>query len=430
MLYVHLLFVLLSLYEQVAEQRELSSSIEKICGGRSLSYKLIESEGYWKRSKTEYYSSCKFIHARYNCTRFSSTSSTDYRIAFDVSAAYPCIVPNTFAMMEKLLENQIEPVNMIFLGDSHIMQLYQSILCMFQSKAQDIDTYQSSSDSSDAYEKVVYQSYSDADECHAIKYKDYDNYFLAKPSKSSGRCQLSHAPGEIACFKLPIDEAIDTRNDRRHSQICSSYTRPYVGNAAVSAGLDLSSAGLSLHDIDVIFVNSYISASSLGDYLMSMKYKGKVYALPRFPEAPQIGYKYSVDSISGGIDQTQRTQLQLEVESFCYIVNKIMKQPGNELQGKICRYLDYTELASQRSADAKASIYPLNYRDHKNRVRICQENATSSSSCIGKDFRVCSSDAYPCDVDGHFCLPGPSDELGLLVLTAALSYYDYSYHGR
>src|SRR5689334_16500452 len=83
---------------------------EKICGARSLSYKLLESNGVWIRSKTEYYSSCKFIHARYNCTRFSSTSSTDYHISFNPSTAFPCQVPNDLKTMQTLIERQVQPV--------------------------------------------------------------------------------------------------------------------------------------------------------------------------------------------------------------------------------------------------------------------------------------------------------------------------------
>ena len=73
---------------------------------------------------------------------------------------------------------------------------------------------------------------------------------------------MSHAPGQTSCFKVPIDA-------------------------------DVRTSGLSFADIDVVIANSYVSPSDLGSYLFDSLYRGKVYVLPRYPDAPQTGFRYT-----------------------------------------------------------------------------------------------------------------------------------------
>lgn len=419
-----------------------------ICGGDSILSRL-PVDAYWTLSRRNpYYTSCKFIHARYNCTRFGATSAADYKIAFLPSMkGNNCLMPDMETILS-ILQRQTKPVNIMMLGDSHLMQIFQSILCIYQDTAHAIDVYESTKDVTDEFTKLTFNIYKHADECHAIKYKDYDNFFLEPISPMKpGRCQLSHQAGQTTCFKIRINDDIKTINGVRFNYICGSYTRPLVGSDAIIAGLDkgLASIELSMQDFDVLLTNSYISSSDLGSFLKDIDYKGRLYVLPRYPDANQTGFAHKAKTISGYMNFYDHYKIKQEIETFCDTVNQIVilrarksleishqlraNRTGSrslESGSKFCQYMDYTSLVVQRSYDAKSSIFPMVYSDKNGATKICQEDNGLVNSCVGKDYRVCSKNTLPCSMESHFCLPGPTDEFALLVLAAAINKEDYN----
>jgi hypothetical protein len=90
-----------------------------------------------------------------------------------------------------------------------------------------------------------------------------------------------------------------------------------------------------------------------------------------------------------------------------------------------CIALDFSRLLFQRSDDSKASIFPLTYSDSNGTISVCQVEQTTPNTCDGKEFYVCREH---CNRESHFCLPGPTDELALLLLGAAISQHDHRLH--
>ena len=100
------------------------------CGARSIQYK-IENEAVWVRpeynislmtpeekilynKEESYYQSCKFIHARYNCTRFNN-SATHYKIDFHNPTnglRNKCRIPSRHSII-RILERR--PINIFSL---------------------------------------------------------------------------------------------------------------------------------------------------------------------------------------------------------------------------------------------------------------------------------------------------------------------------
>lgn len=87
-----------------------------------------------------YYKSCKFIHARYNCTRFNN-SATHFKIDFhqSINVRNKCRIPSRYSII-RILERR--PINIFFVGDSHVQQIFESILCTFQDHVKDILLYE------------------------------------------------------------------------------------------------------------------------------------------------------------------------------------------------------------------------------------------------------------------------------------------------
>lgn len=393
----------------------------EFCGALNISKRIVE-DSYWTLSEYDpYYQSCKFINARYNCSRFT-TSAAKYKVEYSLNANLNCKVPD-FEDLISILTTNAKPKFVFFLGDSHVMQIFQSILCTFQKYIEDIEAFTTMNDYVDLntkFEKVVFKKHENATGCHEIRYRDYNNFFLNDylDNKKSGLCQLSHIPGQISCFKLPI-----VSMKHKFSLFCSSYVRPLTGYAAVVSGLDigLSSMNMSINNFDSIVTNAYISPKDLGQFLNDIGYQSKLFVLPKFHFAKQTGFQFFSTVIKHPKPKEYEVQnLRDEIISFCSDFYKTYTRIPN-----ICRLIDYTYLSEQRSFDAKASIFPMVYQDGSNRSVVCQNYSNTINNCIGKDFRVCSSSLLPCHDESHFCLPGPTDEFGLLVVASIISDNDY-----
>ena len=124
-------------------QSHLQAQQGPYCGARSIQNKL-EYDAIWVRSKSNtsssssssssliyddepYYTSCKYIHARYNCTRFNN-SATHYRIDFrthttshttshttavNTPVRNKCRLPSRHSII-RILERR--PINLFFVG--------------------------------------------------------------------------------------------------------------------------------------------------------------------------------------------------------------------------------------------------------------------------------------------------------------------------
>ena len=205
-----------------------------VCGASSISARL--EHAVWQKLKAgsrPYYSTCKLLHARYNCSRFR-TSAASYELSFPTTlpqitqqkpksrqemkdnkmhaaeqlAANKCRVPDLEQIMKVLIR---QPTRIFMIGDSHIQQFYISLMCTFQNVMKDVVVYER--DCVSQYSKYsnstaasllaaeeecpfhprVYESYEASPECHTVDFQDYTKFYL-NPVKSEqqldGSCQV------------------------------------------------------------------------------------------------------------------------------------------------------------------------------------------------------------------------------------------------
>jgi hypothetical protein len=323
-------------------------------------------------------------------------------------------------------------VNIFMLGDSHVQQLFESLLCIFSFRARDVIVYERYEKDSgkplelNYYWRTIYDKYENVPACHTISYKEYPNYYISLPLvkgdlKSQVDCTISHFPGAVSCFK------IDSRSANL-SQICLAYVRPALGMNAVQAGLNTSLRLInsSVDAFDVLIVNTYISVNDLKTYLSQVDYSGRVIVIPKYSFGYQKNVVHNEDILTTKYDENELKNSEVSLSQYC---QKLSAKARFDLIK-----FDFSKLVFQRSDDSKASIYPFSYSVHNNRssnnsdviMQVCQEEQRSPNNCAGKDYRVCTSD---CERESHFCLPGPTDELGLLLLGASMpqASQDYNY---
>lgn len=449
---------------------------ETLCGARSLTNK-IASEATWVHKGSNmkpYYQECNLIHARYNCSRFR-TSATQYQLHFPVysNRKSNCRVPS-YPLLYRILGRR--NTNIFMIGDSHMQQIFESLLCIFKSRVRDIITFQRdglhSTGPVSAADYVLhkYADYNGTPSCHTIMYANYHNFRLgsfADPAMetSTGECTLSHFAGQTSCFKLP------TLVDRNYSLFCFSYIRPLRGMDAVQSGTSQSFAqvNVSINDFHVVIANTYISSAALATYLSDSNYTGRVIVIPRFPFANQSNTVYRNWTLTAAVNVTEVTKSTENVQKFCHAfeikvnhsiphhhrhraVNDSHLQFGqsiayynfssnsnssaggnsnNSSHGEStenpCVPLDFSLLLHQRNGDSKSSIFPLTFVDEASqRLVECQATQTSPNTCEGRYFRVCNFER--CNEESHFCMPGPTDELSLLLLAASISHKDHNHH--
>ena len=414
----------------------ISVSAEEFCGSESIA--AMVKTALWKRDKIKvpYYDSCKIISARYNCSRFQN-SAYHYKIMLqsirDINKKL-CNIPD-FPKLLKILS--AKPTNIFMLGDSHMQQIFQSMLCVMKDRARNISTYEHRMPDR-TMSRHVYSIYASVPECHSISYSSFKNFRLDEAFKSYkdsiGRttCLLGYKPGQVACYYM------SSTKWNKYSRICFSYVRQLIGHVAVREGMGtgLKNISLSVNNFDVVITNSYISVAPFAEFLKSANYKGRVIYVPRFKSANQSSVTLTHDVIPS-VRIYDRDILNAVDPKFCSTFTKILGYSASPLIH--CSYLNTIQLMIQRNIDSISSIFPITYLNVKTGVSmVCQEDQSSFNTCEGKDFRVCDtssqrkdadqgSSRLSCNQDSHFCLPGPTDELARVVLAAAISFPNYEF---
>lgn len=508
-------FIICLLSSSTSFDESAPSNPSNLCGARSLAHK-VAVEAVWTIKGSNVpkplYQECKFIHARYNCSRFK-TSAPDYQILFSNSSTQNCRVP-TFSMLSRILDRR--HTNLFMIGgnpqfqtspplhhlsaDSHVQQMFESILCIFKHRIRELIVYQRDSNTSEAhptadmYTPQTYPGYKEVPSCHTIAYANYKNFFLdseitPEQQMSNRDCTVSHFAGQTSCAKLPTV-------DGNHSMFCFSYIRPLRGMDAIQAGMNesLRSLNISIKDFHVIVTNTYVSSTALAEFVALSNYTGRILAIPRFPFGNQSNSPFqgrtipSPQNLSTSLDYTKTRWV---MGKYCSAFSGIPPTPtpqhghhphtlsssstlpparregsddlevGSESRLRLrtkgrrlaspstsslssphkgtpvemrrpfppenpCVAVDFSRLVFERSADSKASIFPLTYHNNDSTLTVCQVDQTSVNTCEGHDFRVCGFDK--CNEESHFCMPGPTDELSLLVLASSISHKDHRHH--
>lgn len=333
---------------------------------------------YWEHiddnepKKSYQYSHCKFINARYNCSRFAHTTASSYRLVVKTQTG-GCRLPDFNGIIDVMRYRQKyqlkSGLRAIFIGDSHLMQIFQSLLCMFGADARDVEVFETAknvtNDSSKLLKlhKLRYKHIDDLVSygCHTIKYIDYPYFYLQPAPGRHGKCQLSHEAGHTACFRIPSmlipfpnrmnesfpDDAenIQVELERTDSLFCSSYVRPLKDLEAVEAGLKTGIIGRmkasSVKDFDVIVANNYINPTSLANFLLQNDFNGRLLVVPQFGYGNQTSFRFHehkifVDDISFLHKNHSRLReeallMSREVRNFCIVVNSIIKRDS-----KVC----------------------------------------------------------------------------------------------
>lgn len=271
----------------------------------------------------------------------------------------------------------------------------------------------------DTFHRNFYPDYKHCPECHTIAYEDYEKFGLTKVTNVTGECTLSHVAGQVSCAKI---YAVNYTNPLAYSWLCFSYIRPLKGSDGIDFAFNhsVNTLNTSINRFDVIVANTYVSGSKLSKYLKDRQYNGRVLAVPKFPFGNQSNTVITNHTISETPidDEDEYYKSSENTKKFCNTfgwakINGIDK----------CNVLDFTRLIYQRNLDSKSSIFPLSYSENGT-DHICQIDQFSENNCLGKNFKVCSS-KY-CNEESHFCMPGPTDALSMVVLAAALSHIDHN----
>ena len=347
------------------------------------------------------YSACPFISARYNCSRFA-TSAGHYRLGWLPDASQPpdCSLPTRDGLLRALTAPGARPLRLYILGDSHAAQLYQSLLCMYQEEATHVVAYLDG-------EQRVFRRAVDAPACHSVEYSQYGRFFLddaPRGGAAARECSLNHSPQHASCFTLGA------------ARVCSSYARPLHGGAPLEAGLaGLATLNLSLADFDVLALNTYLEPGVVGRQLRG--FAGRVLAVGKWG----IGHQAGVVRTEA-VWPLRKPWTTLPLDAFCAQLVAAWGVPAER-----CTPLDASRLVELRAGDSKASIYPTWYPGTDGSRLVCQGNQehyfSHPATCddgvpVPDSMRVC--DTVPCAApESHFCLPGPTDDAGLLLLAAA-----------
>lgn len=353
-----------------------------------------------RRTQRPLYEHCKVIKARYNCSRFN-TSASDYFLGWG-SAGEQCRLPSH----EEVYLRLTSKTNILIIGDSHSRQLFESLLCAYSDKAQDIVVF-------DDAALHMFHTYDEMPECHGIARKDYPTFFLDRPERTPDFCGAAEK-NTYGCFTL------------RDSRICNAYVRPLTGKTAVDAGLFEFGRGLNLtvQNFDVVITNDYIDASALGRALAAVAYSGSVVTVPKFTFGAQTGFRETADTLQPSTRHNSNA-----IVRFC---NQLLSSSRKETVRFSCDLVDFRALSVRREGDAKASIFPTWQRKDDGTQLVCEATQNlvgKPSPCVrfgagAKPTFVC--DSVPCASESHFCLPGPPDDFSLVALSAAVNAHDKS----
>jgi len=271
----------------------------------------------------------------------------------------------------------------------------------------------------DSFRRSFYSDYQHSPECHTIAYEDYPRFGLTKVKNVTGECTLSHVAGQVSCAKI---YAVNYSNPLAYSWLCFSYVRPLKGQDAVDFAFNhsINMLNTTINRFDVIVANTYVSGSKLSKYLKDRQYHGRILAVPKFPFGNQSNTIITNHTITETpIDNDDEYFKSSDnTKRFC---NSFSWAKVNGIDR--CNFLDFTRLIYQRNLDSKSSIFPLSYSENGT-DHICQVDQFSPNNCLGKDFKVCNT--MKCNEESHFCMPGPTDALSMVVLAAAVSHIDHN----
>jgi hypothetical protein len=389
------------------------------CGRTALSVALADDDVAWVRrtAPKPRYAHCKVLSARYNCTRFV-TSAAEYRLDWrpGVAAAMECALPTWATVLAAL---QHAPRRIMMVGDSHAQQMYQAAVCMFQAQARNIMAYTTHEAGTDTQLRK-FDSVDAMPECHSVRAADFPRFHLDADGAQAGRCSLNHAPTTPSCFEVPLqaDAAAQDGSKQAFSRVCSAYVRPLTGEAAVLAGLEegLASLNMSLADFHVVAANTYVDAAVLGAFLRARAFAGRVVAYPKFNFGRQTGLRRT-DAVLSGAGVSDANAATYRVAKFCAAIRAAWGTDAGE-----CTTVQFGRLMLQRTADAKASIYPMSYHTDTGKRVVCHANQNAAIAhperCDRAGVQACYE--VPCAEESHFCLPGPPDDFALLMLASAL----------
>ena len=245
-----------------------------------------------------------------------------------------------------------------------------------------------------------------------------------------------------------------------------NYIRPHLGKEGVEYAFASLPHNKTMHDFDVLVVNTYVSSLPLAAHLEANNFTGRVLVLPWYIPGVQNNTVYTNETISLHPTVKSRNLRTKETSeclpTFCNaffpgaqthddegragrhttesenhhrtrsLLNsststgtRSKRSPGHDPR---CITLDWSWYDLQRNHDAKAALYSMQYRDDDGSLVVCAsdfEDDHANHRCAGRKAQTCSE--TPCQYDTHYCLPGPPDEYGRLALAAALGQDDHDH---
>jgi hypothetical protein len=394
------------------------SDASPTCSPTQLKNALRFGELVWSRraEREPRYQHCPVLTARYNCSRFD-TSAAEYELTWRSKVGNICDLPTLDGLRRSLANGGVQ---LLLLGDSHMQQIYQSMLCLLQDDASVIiyvDGFRTES-----------QKVATTVPCHGIPYSEYARFYLDDPVGGVTRtCTLGHSAEKGSCLMVGS------------SRICQAYLRPLLSSKAIQAAQSsLSNLNLSLRAFKTVAVNTYLEAGPVGSWLQKNKWNGHLVVTPKFDFDRQRGRSGKLTAWSY-VPIENRSSKAAPLDTFCRNALKVWGHESNEHSNastkRSCSTFDWSSLAALRNRDSKASIYPTTIPSPINASQrvVCQPNQDFATSNQGKcadykglrplltaDMRVCSQ--VPCTKESHFCLPGPTDDFAMFLLGFSASY--------
>ena len=329
-------------------------------------------------------------------------------------------------------------------------QIFTAIACLYSRELSDYIVYTKQKPEDPSWRTIV-AKYGDLPSCRGVLYKDYERFHLKRDrpegAKPESICAFGHHRGS-SCITFPAPVVGFGANAKKHpSTICYTYVRPAVGKEAVEngfTGLTFTPWNFTVNDFDTVVANTYMWSKPLAEYLSAHKFDGRVLAIHRYNWGIQKNF-VNKDKIIKEIPQFEHANLCTGesgecIHTFCDAFlsandakddkgngknNKDSKEKTKDKQKQKCITLDMTFYEMQRISDAKAGMYPMQYVNNQGKNVVCAsdfEDDHARKACEGKYAFTCEK--TPCNVETHFCLPGPPDEFAKLILAAAVSHDD------
>ena len=393
-----------------------NDELAPICRGKAAVQGLLGQGGAWRPKANlaiadhPYSSRCPFIKNRYNCVG-KNTSASDFSWS---PSSNVCSVPNTTQWIRQVsqLPGNRTRLRVLLCGDSHLDQYFETILCTMQAHLTRLVLANGHPVSppfricSGQYEQENY----------------YPKEYLANSSlPTDPGCTISHGPvnGQAQIARAYFDFGLELWFTFLRPAIKPS-TRPGAGGQMCygQAMRQARAQGHARDYFDAVVVNNYLRPTDIDHIRKAIKLdraRARLLIVPKF-----------------------------KLGGFTVLSPKPVVTPKPKPAKKGGDWLSFETLLDPRAADAMAVIYPFSFWDNATKqYKICQRAPEDvPSRCSGKLWHINTAGArgspthkpIPAQTtgkyralhllgqtpEGHFCMPGPLDEVVPLLLAAIL----------